>query len=130
MKKRFLPRALALLLVLSLCGCGGGNKKAIVGTWELTDDASGDTYGWGIRFDKDGKFYFATGAEGSDEDLDEALEAMAVLYTIEYKVLSDTELELTQKLLGGFGGKQTDTVAYSLEGDTLTFDGATYTRVK
>ena len=55
---------------------------------------------------------------------------MQALYTIEYKLTSDTELELTQKILGGLGGKETHLVAYALDGDTLTFDGAAYTRVK
>lgn len=116
------------LLLLFLCACGSGNQKAIVGTWDVTDDAGG-TYGWGIRFDRDGKFYFAaTAADG--QELDEAFQAMQALYTIEYKLTSDTELELTQKILGGLGGKETHLVAYALDGDTLTFDGAAYTRVK
>ena len=109
-------------------GCGGGNQKALVGTWEITDDA-GSAYGWGIRFDQDGTFFFAAGAEDNDEELEEAFAAMQVLYTIEYKVKSDTELELTQKLLGGLGGKETTSVAYSFQGDTLIFDGTAYTRV-
>jgi len=31
--------------------------------------------------------------------------------------------------LGGLGGKETTSVAYSLQGDTLIFDGTAYTRV-
>lgn len=128
MKRRMFALTLAVLLALSAAGCGGGNQKALVGTWEITDDA-GSAYGWGIRFDQDGTFFFAAGAEDNDEELEEAFAAMQVLYTIEYKVKSDTELELTQKLLGGLGGKETTSVAYSLQGDTLIFDGTAYTRV-
>ena len=128
MKRRMFALTLAVLLALSAAGCGGGNQKALVGTWEITDDA-GSAYGWGIRFDQDGTFFFAAGAEGNDEELEEAFAAMQVLYTIEYKVKSDTELELTQKLLGGLGGKETTSVAYSFQGDTLIFDGTAYTRV-
>lgn len=115
MKRRMFALTLAVLLALSAAGCGGGNQKALVGTWEITDDA-GSAYGWGIRFDQDGTFFFAAGAEDNDEELEEAFAAMQVLYTIEYKVKSDTELELTQKLLGGLGGKETTSVAYSLPG--------------
>ena len=128
MKRRMFALTLAVLLALSAAGCGGGNQKALVGTWEITDDA-GSACGWGIRFDQDGTFFFAAGAEDNDEELEEAFAAMQVLYTIEYKVKSDTELELTQKLLGGLGGKETTSVAYSLQGDTLIFDGTAYTRV-
>ena len=128
MKRRMFALTLAVLLALSAAGCGGGNQKALVGTWEITDDA-GSAYGWGIRFDQDGTFFFAAGAEGNDEELEEAFAAMQVLYTIEYKVKSDTELELTQKLLGGLGGKETTSVAYSFQGDTLIFDGTANTRV-
>ena len=33
------------LLLLFLCACGSGNQKAIVGTWEVTDDAGGTMAG-------------------------------------------------------------------------------------
>ena len=84
----------------------------------------------GVRFDKDGSFYFsgAYGAE-SEEDLEEAFEAMKALYSISYKVKNDTEMEITQKIFGGLG-KETSTISYSLEGDTLTLDGVTYHRAK
>ncbi|MDD3192599.1 MAG: hypothetical protein PHE47_01870 [Oscillospiraceae bacterium] len=126
--KKLLALTLSLLMILTLAACGAG-KNDIVGTWEITD-GEGATYGWGIRFDKDGKFYYATGTETSEDELQEAFESMEALISIKYKVKSDTQMELTVSVLGGFGGKETSTVDYLLEGDTLTFDGATYTRAK
>lgn len=58
MKRRMFALTLAVLLALSAAGCGGGNQKALVGIREITDDA-GSAYGWGIRFDQDGTFFFA-----------------------------------------------------------------------
>ena len=75
MKRRMFALTLAVLLALSAAGCGGGNQKALVGTWEITDDA-GSAYGWGIRFDQDGTFFFAAGAEDNDEELEEAFAAI------------------------------------------------------
>ena len=49
--------------------------------------------------------------------------------SIEYKIKSDTEMEVTVSALFGLS-KESSTIAYSLDGDTLVFDGATYTRVK
>ena len=120
--------ALVLVLALGLAGCGA-NQKALVGTREVADEEGG-TYGVGVRFDKDGSFYFsgAYGAE-SEEDLEEAFEAMKALYSISYKVKNDTEMKITQKIFGGLG-KETSTISYSLKGDTLTLDGVTYHRAK
>lgn len=128
--KQFLAFLLSAALALTLTACGGGNAKDIVGTWEITDSETSAAFGWGIRFDEDGSFFFAAGSEAGGDELDEAFESMQALYSIAYKVKSDSELELTQKLFGGLGGKETSTVTYALDGDTLTFDGAAYTRVK
>ena len=49
--------------------------------------------------------------------------------TIEYKIKSDTVMELTAKALLGLVKEKTE-VEYKLDGDKLTFDGATYSRVK
>ena len=49
--------------------------------------------------------------------------------SIEYKIKSDTEMEVTVSALFGLQ-KESTTVTYSLDGDTLEFDGAVYTRVK
>lgn len=38
--KKILAFALALVMILTLAACGSGNKKAIVGSWELTDGES------------------------------------------------------------------------------------------
>ena len=62
--------------------------------------------------------------------MQEAFEALDVLYTIKYKVLSDTKMQLTISVFGGLGGKETVEVEYMLKGDTLEFDGATYRRIK
>ncbi|MDD2955199.1 MAG: hypothetical protein PHD67_02660 [Oscillospiraceae bacterium] len=126
--KRLLALLFALILTLGLTGCAGGNKKNIVGTWELADDA-GSTYGFGVRFEKDGSFFFSGSSDAeSEEELQEAFEAMEMLYSISYKVKSDTELEITQKIFGGLGGKEVTVVSYSLDGDVLILDGATYHR--
>ena len=52
-----------------------------------------------------------------------------MLMSMEYKIKSDTEMEITMKALLGLA-KESATVKYQLDGDTLIFDGATYTRVK
>lgn len=132
MMKKILAIALAALMLLSLTACGGsGNKQAIVGTWALVDTELETEYGLGIEFTKDGKMHYGLTSdvlEGltGDEDVDAALD---LLLTIEYKIKSDTEMEITMKALLGLK-KETVTVSYALDGDTLEFDGATYTRVK
>ena len=140
MKKLF-ATILILVLALSLVACGGGgNKKAIVGTWQLVDESEATEYGLGIEFTKDGKLRYgltedvlqglaeAGGGELSDDEWDEAMEGLDMLMSIEYKVLSDTELEITVSAMFGLA-KESTTIAYELKGDTLTFDGATYKRV-
>ena len=140
MKKLF-AIVLVLVLALTLVACGGaGNKKAIVGTWQLVDEAEATEYGLGIEFTKDGKLRYgltedvllglaeAGGSEISDDEWDEAMEGLDMLMSIEYKVLSDTELEITVSAMFGLA-KETTTIPYELKGDTLTFDGATYKRI-
>ena len=56
-------KTLVLVLALGLAGCGA-NQKALVGTWEVADEEGG-AYGVGVRFDKDGSFYFS-GAYGAE----------------------------------------------------------------
>lgn len=131
MKKLF-ALLLALIMVLSLAACGGGNnEKDIIGTWALVDKETETEYGLGIEFTKDGEMRYGlteaslTGLTG-DEDVDAALD---FLMTIKYKIKSDTEMEVTVSAMFGLA-KETTTVSYKLDGDSLSFDGADYQRVK
>ncbi len=133
--KKVLAILLGTVMLFSLAACGGGvNKKAIVGTWKVVDTETETEYGLGIEFTKDGKLrygltedVFESLADG--QDADDVMAGLDMLMTIEYKIKSDTEMEITAKALFGIA-KETDTVEYSLNGDTLVFDGATYTRAK
>ena len=130
--KKTLAILLAGLMLLSLASCGGNpNKKAIVGTWKLVDTETETEYGLGIQFTDDGKVRYGLTEDmfGDDEDIDEALAGLDMLMTIEYEIKSDTEMELTAKALFGLAS-ESDTVEYKLDGDTLIFDGVTYTRNK
>ena len=90
-------------------------------------------FGMGIEFTEDGKLRYGFDAESLESiaggaNMDDVLGGMEMLVTIYYEVKSDTELELTVSALMGMK-KESQTVEYSLDGDTLVFDGATYTRV-
>ncbi len=130
--KKIIAITLILTMALSLAACGGGsaNEKAIVGTWKLLDTETETEYGLGIEFTKDGKLRY-----GLTEDVlsaiggDETEEVMDLIMSIEYKLKSDTEMEVTISTLFGLS-KETETIPYELNGDTLKFDGAQYTRVK
>ena len=123
---------LVAIMVFTLAACGGsGNKQAIIGTWKLVDEATQTEYGLGIQFTKDGKLRYGLTADDltsltGDEDVDKAL---SYLMSIEYKIKSDTEMEVTVSALLGLK-KESSTVAYTLDGDTLEFDGVTYIKVK
>lgn len=128
--KKLLALVLAALMLLTLTACGGGNKSAIVGTWKLVDEETNTEYGLGLQFTEDGKLHYGLTLDDlttltGDENVDEAL---GMLMSIEYEIISDTEMEITVSAMFGFA-KESTTVTYSLDGDTLTFDGATYTRV-
>ena len=136
--KRFFTFLLAVLVILSLSACGSSNKKDIVGTWHIVDEDTATEYGIGIEFTKDGKLRYGLTEEMfrnladedmSDSEWDDAMEGLDMLMSIEYDVKSDTEMEITVSAMFGLAKEKT-TIPYSLEGDTLTFDGATYTRVK
>ena len=130
--KKIFAILLAGLMLLSLASCGGNpNKKAIVGTWKLVDTETETEYGLGIQFTDDGKVRYGLTEDmfDDDEDIDEALAGLDMLMTIEYEIKSDTEMELTAKALFGLAS-ESDTVEYKLDGDTLIFDGVTYTRNK
>ncbi len=90
-------------------------------------------FGMGIEFTEDGKLRYGFDSEALDSvasgaNMDDILGGMEMLVTIYYDVKSDTELELTISALMGMQ-KESQTVTYSLDGDTLVFDGSTYTRV-
>ncbi len=130
--KKLLAILLAAMMVFALAACGSsGNKQAIIGTWKLVDEETQTEYGLGLQFTKDGKLVYGLTEDDlttltGDEDVDKAL---SYLMSIEYKIKSDTEMEVTVSALFGLK-KESSTVAYTLDGDTLEFDGATYTRVK
>ena len=128
--KKLLAIFLAAMMLLSLSACGGGNKKDIVGTWHIVDETTQTEYGLGIQFEKDGTLRYGLTEEMFGEDVsEEDLAALDILMKMEYKIKSDTEMEVTMKALMGLA-KEKVTVTYSLDGDTLVFDGVTYTRVK
>ena len=128
--KKLLAIFLAAMMLLSLSACGGGNKKDIVGTWHIVDETTQTEYGLGIQFEKDGTLRYGLTEEMFGEDVSEDdLAALDILMKMEYKIKSDTEMEVTMKALMGLA-KEKVTVTYSLDGDTLVFDGVTYTRVK
>ena len=135
--KKALAILLALMMVLALTACGGGNKNALVGTWKLVDEETEAEYGLGIEFKKDGTLVYGLtedmfsqmGSEDMSEDeWEEAMEGLSYLMNIEYKVKSDTEMEIKVSAMFGLASEKA-MVPYSLNGDTLEFDGATYTRV-
>lgn len=133
--KKLLAILLAALMLLSMTACAGGNnKQAIIGTWKLVDQETQTEYGLGLQFTKDGKLHYGLTedvlkalADGGDAQ--DALAGLDLLMSIEYKIKSDTEMEVTVKAMFGLA-KESTTVTYSLQGDTLEFDGAAYTRVK
>ncbi len=136
--KKLLSVVLVLTLVFALAACGGNpNEKNIVGVWHVVDEETERDYGLGIEFTKDGKVrygltedVFTALADGDEKAADDALKAMDFIASMEYKVRSDTEMEITVKALLGLGGKESETITYSLDGDKLTFDGAEFTRAK
>ena len=136
--KKIFALALILALLFTLTACGGSNKKDIVGTWHIVDEETATEYGIGIEFTKDGKLRYGlteemfrnlTDEEMSDKEWDEAMEGLDMLMSIEYDVKSDTEMNITVSAMFGLA-KESTVIPYKLEGDTLTFDGAVYTRVK
>ncbi len=136
--KKLLSVMLVLTLVFSLVACGGNpNEKNIVGVWHVVDEETETDYGLGIEFTKDGKLrygltedVFTALADGDEKAANDALKAMDFIASMEYKVRSDTEMEITVKALMGLGGKESETITYSLDGDNLTFDDVKFTRAK
>lgn len=132
--KRIFAVLLAMLMIFSLAGCKNANEKALVGVWQLADTETETEYGLGIEFTKDGKIRYGLTEDAiagieNGENIDDIFDGLNMLMKIKYKVLSDTEMKVTASALLGLA-KESETVTYTLEGDTLVFDGATYTRVK
>lgn len=135
--KKILAVCICFVMVFALVGCGGvadAKQSAIVGVWHAVDEETDSEYGLGIEFTKDGKLrygltedVFSQLADGAD--VDDAMAGLDMLMSIEYKIVSDTDMQVTVSALFGLAS-ESETVAYSLDGDTLTFDGAVYTRVK
>ena len=136
--KKFLAFLLAAMMLLSLTACGGSNKKNIVGRWQIVDTETQTEYGMGLEFTKDGKLRYGltedvllglTDGEADSDDWADAMEGLELLMNIEYKIKSDTEMEVTISAFMGLG-KESTIIPYELNGDTLIFDGGTYSRVK
>ncbi len=136
--KKLLSVMLVLTLVFALAACGGHpNEKGIVGVWHVVDEETETDYGLGIEFTKDGKVrygltedVFTALADGDEKAANNALKALDFIASMEYKVRSDTEMEITVKALLGLGGKESETITYALDGDNLTFDDVKFTRAK
>ena len=132
--KKILAIVLTLVMLLSLAACGGSkNEKNIVGIWKLVDTETETEYGLGIEFTKDGKLRYGLTEEVFEAigggDAEDVMDGLDLLMSFEYEIKSDTEMEITMKAFLGLAKEKTD-VSYALNGDTLTFDGAEYTRVK
>ena len=132
--KKIFAMVLVLVMVFALASCGGSkNEKNIVGVWKLVDTETETEYGLGIEFTKDGKLRYGLTEEVFEAigggDAEDVMDGLDLLMSIEYEIKSDTEMEITMKAFLGLAKETTD-VSYALNGDTLTFDGAEYTRVK
>ena len=132
--KKIFAMVLVLVMVFALASCGGSkNEKNIVGVWKLVDTETETEYGLGIEFTKDGKLRYGLTEEIFEAigggDAEDVMDGLDLLMSIEYENKSDTEMEITMKAFLGLAKEKTD-VSYALNGDTLTFDGAEYTRVK
>ncbi len=113
---RILSAFIAMILLLSALGCGGGasGRAALYGKWSLADEASGMTMEF--EFKQDGTL--TLGVSGMSVDM-------------KYEFVDDDTIKLTG--MEALGGTDT-TMDWKVEGDTLTLtaDGQaqTLTRVK
>ncbi len=135
--KKILACILIAATLVFMIGCGGGkNKSEIVGFWQITDENADAAYGIGLEFRKDKTLYIGLSKENiaqftdmSEKDIERALEGLGYIYKITYNIKSDTVMEITVSAMMGLAKEKTE-VTYSLDGDTLVFDGAVYKRVK
>ncbi len=136
MKKRVLLVIMAALMLLTIMACG---KKGIEGKWKLVG-SGGDTFGdfsdmgmEGAEFFlvlKGGKMTFEFNLDKvdmTDEERQtaEAMMGMLNMATITYEVKSETEMEMSYSFMGE---SDTQTVEYTLNGDTLEIDGTAFQR--
>jgi uncharacterized lipoprotein YehR (DUF1307 family) len=127
MKKRVFLIVLAVLMIVSLTACG---KKGIEGKWKYVSGDAGDlsSFGEGIFITfKGGKVTMELDpkAEGVTAEQKQFIQSLLAMMTISYKIVSDTQLELSISVLGQ---SQKETVTYKVDGDTLTLEGAIYKR--
>ena len=114
---------------------GDTSDNSETGETDEAETALSDiNFGMGIEFTEDGKLRYGFDLESLESiaggaDMNDVLGGMEILMTIYYEVKSDTEITLAVSAFMGMK-KESQTVEYSLDGDTLVFDGATYTRVK
>ena len=130
--KKIFAMVLVLVMVFALASCGGSkNEKNIVGVWKLVDTETETEYGLGIEFTKDGKLRYGLTEEVFEAigggDAEDVMDGLDLLMSIEYEIKSDTEMEITMKAFLGLAKEKTD-ISYALNGDTLTFDGGTYSQ--
>lgn len=135
MKKKVAVVVSAFLMLFALVACGGGS--GLEGKWKMTGATGADMTEF-AEFEKYGVIYFnikggkitpelEAGSSLSEEEK-LALEMIKPLLTsmeMNYEVLSDTEMKLT---ISGLGQSATETVNYSLNGNTLVIDDMTFTR--
>ncbi len=135
MKKKVAVVLSAFLMLFALVACGGGT--GLEGKWKMTGATGGDMAQF-AEFEKYGAIYFnikggkialelETGSSLSEEEklALEMIKPFLSSMEMSYEVLSDTEMKLT---ISGLGQSATETVEYSLNGDTLILDDATFTR--
>jgi len=129
--KKAIAITVIFLLIISLVGCAG-NEKKIVGAWQLTND-NGSQYGMALVFSEDGTLSYGVESLDLDEKvnkeaIESALASLSSLYNVKYEVIDNDTIKLSTSALFGFIAKDTE-VTYELKKDTLTFDGSVYKRV-
>jgi len=124
--KRMTAIFLSLLLVLTLSGCAG-RAKDLLGDWAIAYGEAG-RFGYMIRFAKSGEFFCTPGYDSAIAigNLDAAYKQTRRSMQLEYELISDRRMRVQVLVLGE---KIKMTIAYTLEGDSLLFDGCNYRRV-
>lgn len=124
MKKILCVVLAVVLLALSLAACGGGGGgKDVIGIWEPVVESEEDSefsfsLGFGWQFEKNGDIVWVFKNDDGTWTTNEETEALKYLYSMSYKINGDT-ITITQKLLGGLGGKEKNDYTYSNDGETM-----------